>query len=67
MKIIKYLSLTFGLAVLVLSNSCNSKKLDLANPNQLQPETFFKTENQVKSAVNAVYGSMQTKIGRAHV
>lgn len=60
MKIIKYLSLTFAFGVLVLSNSCNSKKLDLANPNQLQPETFFKTENQVKSAVNAIYGSMQT-------
>jgi|WetSurMetagenome_2_1015567.scaffolds.fasta_scaffold59195_2 starch-binding outer membrane protein, SusD/RagB family len=60
MKIIKYLSLTLAFGVLVLSNSCDSKKLDLANPNQLQPETFFKTENQVKSAVNAIYGSMQT-------
>jgi starch-binding outer membrane protein, SusD/RagB family len=60
MKIIKYLSLAFGFGVLVLSNSCDSKKLDLANPNQLQPETFFKTQNQVQSAVNAIYGSMQT-------
>lgn len=60
MKIVKYLSLTFVFGVLVLSNSCDSKNLDLANPNQLQPETFFKTENQVKSAINAVYGSMQT-------
>ena len=48
------------LGVLVLSNSCDSEKLDLTNPNQLQPETYFKTENQVKSAINAVYGSMQT-------
>src|SRR5450759_180440 len=60
MKIIKYLSLTLVFGVLVLSSSCDSKKLDLANPNQLQPETYFKTENQVKSAINAVYGSMQT-------
>lgn len=60
MKIIKYLSLVFVSGVLVLSNSCDSKKLDLTNPNQLQPETYFKTENQVKSAINAVYGSMQT-------
>ena len=60
MKMIKYLSLTFVFGILVLSDSCNSEKLDLANPNQLQPETFFTTENQVRSAVNAVYGSMQT-------
>lgn len=60
MKIIKYLSLIFVFGVLVISNSCDSKKLDLSNPNQLQPETFFKTENQVRSAINAVYGSMQT-------
>jgi len=60
MKIIKYLSITFVCGVLVLSSSCDSKKLDLANPNQLQPETFFKTEAQVQAAVNAVYGSMHT-------
>jgi len=61
MKMIKYLSITFAFGVLVLSNSCDSKKLDLTNPNQLQPETFFKTEAQVQSAVNSIYGQMQTQ------
>lgn len=60
MKIIKFISPILVFGVLVLSNSCDSKKLDLANPNQLQPETFFQTESQVQSAVNAIYGSMQT-------
>jgi tetratricopeptide (TPR) repeat protein len=60
MKIIKYISLTLVFGAFVLSNSCNSDKLDLINPNQLSPDTYFKTEAQVQSAVNAVYGSMQT-------
>jgi|WetSurMetagenome_2_1015567.scaffolds.fasta_scaffold01395_5 starch-binding outer membrane protein, SusD/RagB family len=60
MKIIKYLSLPIVFGLIVISDSCNPDKLNLTNPNQLQPETFFTTENQVKSAVNAIYGSMQT-------
>ena len=60
MKIIKYISLTLVFGALVLSNSCKSDKLDLINPNQLSPDTYFKTEAQVASAVNAVYGAMQT-------
>ena len=60
MKIIKYLSLTFVFWAFFVSNSCDSKKLDLQNPNQLLPETYFKNEVQIQSAVNAIYGSMQT-------
>ncbi len=60
MKITKYISLALVFGVFVLSNSCNSKKLDLQNPNQLLPDTYFKNEVQIKSAVNAIYGSMQT-------
>ncbi len=44
----------------VLLFSCNADKLDLTNPNNLSPDTFFKTAAQVQSAVNAVYGSLQT-------
>jgi hypothetical protein len=59
MKIIKYfITLLFG--ALVLFESCDSKKLDLTNPNQLSPDTYFKSEAQVQSAVNAIYGSLQT-------
>ncbi len=53
MKITKYLSLAIVFGVFVLSNSCDSEKLDLQNPNQLLPETYFKNEVQMKSAINA--------------
>ena len=41
-------------------NACSDKDLELVNPNGLSPETFFKTEAQVQSAVNAVYSNLQT-------
>lgn len=44
-----------------LMNSCDSDQLELTNPNALSPETFFRTENQVKSAVNAAYANLQTR------
>ncbi len=39
---------------------CDVDKLNLVNPNELTPETFFKTETQVQQAVNAVYANLQT-------
>ena len=56
MKILKYI-LTLGISVLYIS-SC--KDLDLTNPNQLSPDTFFKNEVQLQSAVNATYPNLQT-------
>jgi hypothetical protein len=47
-------------SALVLIFSCNAKKLELVNPNELLPSTYFTTPIQVESAVNAIYGSMQT-------
>jgi len=47
-------------SALVLLFSCNANKLELKNPNQLSPDTYFTTAAQVQSAVNAVYGSLQT-------
>jgi len=44
----------------VIFFSCNPNKLELTNPNQLSPDTYFTTPAQVQSAVNAVYGEMQT-------
>lgn len=41
-------------------NSCDVDKLELVNPNELTPETFFKTEAQVQQAVTAVYANLQT-------
>jgi starch-binding outer membrane protein, SusD/RagB family len=41
-------------------NSCNVDKLELTNPNEPTPGTFFKTEAEVQQAVNAVYANLQT-------
>jgi len=61
MKIYKAISTALIFGALVLMNSCDASKLELTNPNELSPETYFKTEAQVQSAVNAVYGSLQTR------
>lgn len=42
-------------------NSCNDNDLELTNPNELSPETFFKSEAQVQSSVNAAYANLQTR------
>jgi hypothetical protein len=44
-------------SALVLLFSCKADKLDLTNPNQLSPDTYFLTAAQVESAVNATAGS----------
>lgn len=59
MKKIKII-LVFALSI-SFTISCNEGNLELTNPNQLSPETFFKTEAQVQSAVNAAYGNLQTR------
>lgn len=42
-------------------NSCNDNDLELTNPNELSPETYFKNEVQVQSSVNAAYANLQTR------
>jgi hypothetical protein len=44
----------------VIISACSTKDLELVNPNELSPETFFKTDAQIESAVNAVYANLQT-------
>jgi starch-binding outer membrane protein, SusD/RagB family len=51
-------ALVFSATVLLFS--CKADKLELTNPNQLSPDTYFLTAAQVESAVNAIYGSLQT-------
>lgn len=46
---------------MVIINGCSENDLELVNPNGLSPETFFKTEAQVQSSVNAVYANLQTR------
>ncbi|MFO7370759.1 MAG: RagB/SusD family nutrient uptake outer membrane protein [Bacteroidales bacterium] len=55
-----YLILTLVFSATVLNFSCDADKLELTNPNELSPDTYFTTEAQVRSAVNSVYGSLQT-------
>ncbi len=58
----KKYKLILALAMCVfLIDSCSEKGLEVTNPNELSPETFFKTEAQVQSAVNAVYANLQTR------
>ncbi len=52
-------TITLLLFGLVLINSCDND-LDLVNPNELSPETFFENREQVESAVNAAYANLQT-------
>lgn len=51
------LAAVFGVFII---HSCSDKNLELSNPNQLSPESFFSTEAQVQSAVNAAYANLQT-------
>jgi hypothetical protein len=60
MKILKYISLALAFGALILYNACDAKKLELTNPNELRPEVYFTTAAQVQSAVNSVYGNLQT-------
>jgi hypothetical protein len=59
MKKIKYIVLV--LSGIFAINSCDTKDLELTNPNTLSPETFFKTEAQVQSSINAAYANLQTR------
>jgi hypothetical protein len=61
MKIFKLLFIpALAFSALVINNSCDADKLELINPNELLPDTYFTSDKQVESAVNAIYGSLQT-------
>jgi starch-binding outer membrane protein, SusD/RagB family len=59
MKKINYIIIL--LSGIFIINSCNTKDLELTSPNDLSPETFFKTEAQVEASVNATYANLQTQ------
>jgi hypothetical protein len=39
--------------------SCKEDVLDQQNPNQFSPDTYYKTDTQIVTAVNAAYSSLQ--------
>lgn len=45
---------------LLLAISCSEDDLNKLNPNQLVPETFYQTEDDLRAAVNSIYASMQS-------
>ncbi|TDN95099.1 putative outer membrane starch-binding protein [Salegentibacter sp. 24] len=51
-----YIVLLMSFALL---SSCEDD-LELTNPTELSPETFFENEAQLRSSVNAVYANLQT-------
>lgn len=53
--------LGFLLSGMLLVNSCDTKDLELTNPNGLSPETYFTTASQVQAAVNGAYVNLQTQ------
>ena len=59
MKKIQFI-LVFALT-LAFTQSCNEDGLELTNPNALSPDTFFQSEAQVQSSVNAIYANLQTR------
>ncbi len=58
MKKVKLILMIF--ATLFVVNGCEEEDFELTNPSGLSPETYFRTEAQVQSAVNAVYANLQT-------
>lgn len=54
LNILKSALLTF-----LLFSSCNEGILEKSNPNELSTETFFQTQDQLQSAVNAIYAGLQ--------
>jgi tetratricopeptide (TPR) repeat protein len=59
MRKIKYIVVV--LSGIFAINSCDTKDLELINPNELSPETYFKSESQVEATVNATYANLQTR------
>lgn len=59
MRKIKFIVVVlFGILAI---NSCDNKDLELQNPNELSPDTYFKTEAQIQATVNAAYANLQTR------
>jgi len=49
------------IGIFAFSASCNNDVLDKVNPNELSIDTYFKTGNDIVSAVNAAYSSLQAQ------
>ncbi|MEM7655736.1 MAG: RagB/SusD family nutrient uptake outer membrane protein [Bacteroidota bacterium] len=56
----KKLSLILSMVLLLPIIACNEEDLDLVNPNELSAETFYSTEAQAVTAVNAIYANLQS-------
>ncbi len=57
----EFFIIVFVLALSLLQYSCDPADLYVLNPNQIPAESWFKNEDQVKKAVNAIYAGLQTR------
>ncbi len=48
------------IGMLAFTMSCNDSVLDKLNPNEFTADSFYKTDDQIVSAVNAAYSSLQS-------
>lgn len=48
------------IGMMAFTLSCNDNILDKTNPNEFTADSFYKTDSQVVSAVNAAYSSLQS-------
>ncbi|CCG98161.1 RagB/SusD domain protein [Fibrella aestuarina BUZ 2] len=49
-----------GALLLSLAVGCNEKSLDQLNPNAVTTDSYFKTDGQIRSAVNGIYAALQS-------
>jgi tetratricopeptide (TPR) repeat protein len=49
-----------GALLFGLTFGCNEKSLDQLNPNAVTTDSYFKTDVQIRSAINGVYASLQS-------
>lgn len=48
------------IGIVAFTASCNDSVLDKTNPNEFTPDSFYKTNDQIVSSVNAAYSSLQS-------
>lgn len=52
--------LIIGALVIGVAIGCDDKRLDQLNPNAVTTDSYFKTDVQIRSATNGVYGALQS-------
>jgi tetratricopeptide (TPR) repeat protein len=64
----KLRAIIFYTSIIFLIWGCNESLLDKTNPNQLTPDNYFKTADELSTGVNSIYAIMQgnSLVGREY-